>query len=119
MRYHYTKPIAYIITGGHDYYCDHPLYFCCTLYRNGYNGLAIIQQRFDTVSKKTWWGPIDEWLISDIFYNAKFKEYFDKNAGPLINGLYPTRSIRQVMWALKMKPLNKEKWETVFDRKDI
>ena len=24
-----------------------------------------------------------------------------------------------IMWALKMKPLSRERWETVFDRRDI
>lgn len=34
-------------------------------------------------------------------------------------GLYPTVTVRQMMWALKMKPMPKERWETVFDRKEI
>ena len=35
------------------------------------------------------------------------------------NDLYPTVTIRQIMSALKMKPLKKERWETVFDRRII
>ena len=35
------------------------------------------------------------------------------------DGLYPTVTIRQIMWALKIKPIPKERWETVFDRSDI
>lgn len=31
------------------------------------------------------------------------------------DGLYPTVTIRQIMWALKMKPLPRERWETCFD----
>jgi len=31
----------------------------------------------------------------------------------------PTVTVRQIMWALKMKPIKKEKWETCFDRRDI
>jgi len=27
--------------------------------------------------------------------------------------------VRQIMWALKMKPIKRERWETVFDRKEI
>ena len=27
-----------------------------------------------------------------------------------------TVTVRQIMWALRMKPLKKERWETVFDR---
>ena len=32
------------------------------------------------------------------------------------DGLYPTVTVRKLMWALRMKPLKKERWETVFDR---
>lgn len=32
---------------------------------------------------------------------------------------YPTVTIRQIMWALKMKPLPKQPWETVFDHTPI
>lgn len=32
---------------------------------------------------------------------------------------YPTVTIRQIMWALKMKPIKRERWETVFDRRDV
>ena len=48
-----------------------------------------------------------------------FKGYFDMRSGMATNGLYPTVTIRQIMWALKMKPIKKERWETVFDRRDI
>ena len=34
-------------------------------------------------------------------------------------GLYPTVTIRQIMWALKIKPLKRERWETCFDRREI
>lgn len=47
------------------------------------------------------------------------KEFFDERAGTCTNGLWPTVTIRQIMWALKMKPLQKQRWETVFDRRDI
>ena len=43
-------------------------------------------------------------------YKLKLEE--DKNT-------YPTVTVRQIMWALKMKPIQKERWETVFDRRDI
>jgi hypothetical protein len=36
-----------------------------------------------------------------------------------MDGLYPTVTVRQIMWSLKMKPIPKEKWETVFDRREI
>lgn len=49
----------------------------------------------------------------------KFKEFFDARSGTATDGLYPTVTIRQIMWALKIKPILKERWETVFDRRDI
>ena len=52
----------------------------------------------------------------DIFTSC-FKKFFDDRAGEDTDGLYPTVTIRQIMWALKMKPLAKERWETCFDRK--
>ena len=43
----------------------------------------------------------------------------DEEYDALTDGLYPTVTVRQIMWALKMKPIQKERWETVFDRRDI
>ena len=40
-------------------------------------------------------------------------------SGMATDGLYPTVTIRQIMWALKMKPIKRERWETVFDRRNI
>lgn len=31
----------------------------------------------------------------------------------------PTVTIRQIMWALKMKPIQRQRWETCFDRREI
>ena len=76
----------------------------------------MIQQRFERNDKITWWGEIDIWLCAELYLHPEFKSYFDKRAGVCINGIYPTVTIRQIMWALKMKP---ERWETVFDRKNI
>lgn len=118
MRYHYEKPIGYIIVG-EIYKCDHELYSECTLFRDGIRGLAIIQQRFNYISKCTWWGPIDEWLTMDIYYHKEFREYFEKRADVAIDYIYPTVTVRQVMWALKMKPLLRKRWETVFDRRFV
>lgn len=119
MRYHYEKPDIYISTYGETYICDHPVYGTCTLFKINDVGLAIIQQRYDASTKKTWWGELDPWLPNDLYLHADFKEFFDKRAGPAVNGLYPTVTVRQIMWALKMKPLPKQRWETVFDRRDI
>ena len=99
--------------------CEHPIYDRCTVFEIDGRGLAIIQQRFDEETKSTWWGELDPWLTDDIYLNPGFKEYFDKRAAKRLYGLYPTVAVRQIMWALKMKPLPRERWETVFDRKDI
>lgn len=119
MRYHYEKPSIYLSMYGRTYICDHPVYSRCTLYQINDKGLAIIQQRCDTDTKNTWWSEIDPWLTDDIYLHPKFKEFFEKRAGTCTDGLYPTVTIRQVMWALKMKPLPRERWETCFDRKSV
>lgn len=119
MRYHYDKPSIYLSMYGTTYNCNHPVYDRCTLYKIGERGLAIIQQRFDSETKTTWWDEIDPWLTDDIYLHPKFKKYFDKRAGECEEGLYPTVTIRQLMWGLKMKPMKRKRWETCFDRKDI
>lgn len=119
MRYHYEKPTLYSSMYGNTYNCDHPVYDQCTLYLINGRGLAVIQQRHDPAKKRTWWGQIDPWLTDDLYLHPKFKEYFDERSGKRKDGLYPTVTIRQIMWALKMKPLPKERWETAFDRRSI
>lgn len=117
MRYHYEKPAAYLSMYGSIYICNHPVYSKCTLFKNDNKGLAVIQQRYR--SKRTWWSEIDPWLTDMLYLHPKFKGYFDERAGEAKDGLYPTVTIRQMMWALKIKPLPKERWETCFDRRDI
>ncbi len=85
----------------------------------GKKGLAVIQQRYDKHSKSTWWSFIDPWLIDELYLHPNFKSFFDLRAGYPVDGLYPTVTIRQMMWALKMKPLKRERWETCFDRRYI
>ncbi len=104
---------------GKTYICDHPVYNKCTLFLINNKGLAVIQQRFDYETKKTWWGEIDEWLTDAIYVHPKFKEYFDSIAEEAVDGIFPTVTIRQLMWHLRMKPLYKERWETVFDHSRI
>lgn len=104
---------------GETYICDHPAYHTCTLFKIRDNGLAVIQQRFDPVTKKTWWGELDPWLTDDLYLHPRFKQLFDERSGPCTDGLYPTITIRQLMWSLKMKPLPRERWETCFDRRDV
>lgn len=119
MRYHFKPPEFFTSRYGKTYICDHPVYARCTLYVIGERGLAVIQQRFDPVTKTTCWGELDPWLTDAIYLHAGFYTYFEKRAKPVSGGLFPTTTVRQLMWALKMKPLPKERWETVFDRRDI
>lgn len=119
MRYHYEKPSIYRSIYGQTYICDHPAYTRCTLFEIEDRGLAVIQQRYDRKTKHTWWSEIDPWLTDALYLHPRFKKYFDERAGECTNGLYPTVTLRQIMWSMRMKPIFKERWETVFDRKDI
>lgn len=119
MRYHYEKPEIYTSLYGHTYVCDHPVYDKCTLYLIHNRGLAIIQQRFDGETKTTRWGEIDPWLTDALYLHPGFIDFFEERAGTCTDGLYPTVTIRQIMWALKLKPLPKDRWETCFDRRNI
>jgi len=122
MRYYYKKSGKELIGSfyGEIYICDHPVYGDCTLYLIGKRGLAIIQQRYNSSNKTTWWGRIDDYLRNDIYLHPRFKTYFDEKAGVKDkNNLYPTVTIRQIMWGLRMKPLKREVWETCFDHSPI
>ena len=119
MRYHYEKPNIYLSTYGFTYDCDHPVYNNCTLYQIGDKGLAIIQQRFNENLKTTWWSEIDPWLTDVIYLHPGFTAFFEERAGECTDGLYPTVTIRQIMWALKLKPMPRQRWETCFDRRLI
>lgn len=119
MRYHHIKPEFYIHRYGKVYICDHPIYNRCTLYELNGKGLAIIQQRFDISAKTTAWSEIDPWLTDAIYLNPGFCKLFEERAKSDTDGLFPTITVRQIMWALKMKPIPKEPWETAFDRRNI
>lgn len=119
MHYHYEKPAIYSSLYGKKYICNHPVYDSRTLYLIEDRGLAVIQQRFDPQTKQSWWSEVDPWLTDTLYLHPGFKEYFDKRSKPSDQGLYPTVTVRQIMWALKLKPIKRERWETVFDRKNI
>lgn len=119
MRYHYEKPENYTSMYGQTYECDHPVYSRCTLFKIDEIGLAVIQQRYDPKTKTTWWTEIDPWLVDDLYLCPNFYQYFEERAKKCSDGLYPTVTVRQLMWSLKMKPLPKERWETTFDRRNI
>ena len=117
MKYYYEPPEKWKTGGWKTYKCNHPLYNRCTLYTgedNNWNeiGIAVVQMRFNDASKAFWWGSIDPRIAYDICQQETFGEFFYENAAePDENGLYPTFTIRQIMWALRMKPLRKEYWE--------
>lgn len=75
MRYHYKKPEIYLSMYGKVYFCDHPVYHCCTLFQIGEKGLAVIQQRFDEKMKSTWWGEVDPWITDDLYLHPCFKAH--------------------------------------------
>ena len=103
-----SRSIAYI------YKCDHPLYKSCTLFKDGEVGLAVIQQRFNGEEKVSWWGAIDSWIIDDLIASENWTSIFAKRAGACENGLYPTIEVRKLMYAVGLKPLKKQFWETTF-----
>ena len=111
MKYFYKKPAEWV-GAGQTYICNHPFYNRCTLFRIGNRGLAIVQERFNEKTKARCWGPVEPWLSGDIFLNPNFNDFFDETAAePDPNGLYPTVTVRKIMWKLRMKPLRKEYWE--------
>lgn len=111
MKYHYEKPQTWTTKHASVYKCDHGVYTYCTLYRRGELGLAVVQQRWNPEMKVSWWGAIDPWLIDDIYNQPFFESFFFENADENENGIFPTVSVRKIMWALRMKPLPKEPWE--------
>jgi len=120
MRYHTEPQEIETARYGRTYVCDHPVYTKCTLFKMEDRGLAVIQQRYTPGKKTTSWGPIDPWLCDILYTNKNFMKYFNERAGVRDkNKIYPTVTIRQIMWALKIKPLKKERWETCFDRKEV
>ena len=119
MRYHYEPAGHTNEVYGRLYFCDHPVYNRCTLFLIREKGLAVIRQYFSQKTKSTYWREISNTLAADIFLHPNFPEIFEQKAKPCKDGLYPTITVRQLMWALRMKPLPKKRWETVFDRKDI
>lgn len=119
MRYYYESKPSLLDKSIFStvYHCDHPVYDKGTLYRMGSKGLVVIRQYL--IGKQTYWAELDNTLADDIYKNPGFYEYFKKHAEIRKDGLYPTVTVRQIMWALRMKPLKKERWETVFDRREI
>ena len=62
----------------------------------------------------------DEWIVDKLYLNKHFRAYFEKFSGVKSEkGFYPTVTLRQIMWALKMKPIKRKVWETAFDHAPI
>jgi hypothetical protein len=81
----------------------------------GHIGLAVVQKRFDQDEKHIYLDCVDPWLANDIYLAGGFELYFKSHAAVADeNGLYPTVELRKTMWALRMKPLPKEDWESHF-----
>lgn len=119
MGYHYEKPAIYLSKYGKIYTCSHPVYNKCTLFTIEEKGLSMIQQRFDPETKNHLVGLNRSLVNRHSILHPRFKEFFDNRAGECVNGLYPTVTIRQIMWALKIEPIPRELWETFFDRRNI
>ena len=120
MRYHYQKPHISSNLYNNIHIVDHPVYNRCTLFKIGNIGLSVIQQRYNISTKSTYWTEVDSWVADKIYMNESFLDFFNKFAAECTDdGLYATVTVRQIMWALRMKPLPRERWETVFDRKPI
>lgn len=112
MRYYTEKPKGVTNTRRYTYECNHPLYSQCTVIKKDEKGLAIVQMRYNAKLKIFWYGPIDSWLAEEIVNQAGFESYFAEHAEKPSDGLYPTVTSRQIMWALRMKPLKKSEWES-------
>lgn len=76
-------------------------------------GLSVIQEKFNSELKTKSWRELDPWLANDIYLQPGFLDYFNANAGYPVDGLYPTVTVRKIMWSLRMKPLRKEYWEEI------
>lgn len=98
MRYYYEKPEYYTVTKAKTVTTDDELYSQCTLYEVDGKGLKVVQLRFNPKLKVFFYGPIDDYLIDDIFSRNGFKEL-------LTEPPYKTIDVRKLMWKLRMKPL--------------
>lgn len=113
MRYHYESNTERSNGSSFKLYtCNHPLYHDCTLWTIDNKGLAVVQKKFNSKLKMTWWSYVEGALASDIEAQEGFNDFLKEHAEePDQNGLYPTFGVRRVMWALQMKPLKREIWE--------
>ena len=111
MKYYYKPNIRQQIHG-RTYKCNHPYYNYCTLYMNGDLGLAVVIKKFDPELKTFYFDRLPGYLANDIYEANGFADYFEEYAAVGNNGLYPTTTARSIMWALRMRPLAREEWES-------
>lgn len=111
MRYHYISKNS-IRKFGKRFEHDGSFFKSATLYAIRGMGLLVVIKRFDKVSKDYYYEELPPDVANDIYINENFKEYFIQHADyPDRYGLYPVVNVRKLMWALRMKPLEKEWWE--------
>lgn len=110
MRYHFIKPEFCEQYYGKTYKCNHPYYNTCTLYEHNGKGIAIVQLRYD--NKKWYYSEVDDYLANAIYMAKGFMKMFKEHAKEPVNGLYPTFTVRQVMWHLRLNPIPKQSWES-------
>ena len=102
MRYHYERATNYSSLYGTTYRCNHPVYTECALFKIHKNGLAVIQQRYNSRNKTTFWGSIDPWLVDELYLHKNFEAFFNERSGECAKELYSTVTIRQIMWGLRL-----------------
>lgn len=71
------------------------------------------------IKQHAWGRGIDPWLVNELYLHKNFEAFFNERSGGCVKELYPTVTIRQIMFGFKMKPLPRERCETCFDRKFI
>ena len=111
MKYFYKKPDICVQVFGRIIDLDHPVYKSGTLYFEKGIGLIVVQKHFNPDTRECFWGAVDVWIANDIYTWKNFPEYFFSNAS---KEDFPIFELRKLMWALRMKPLPKEAWESYF-----
>lgn len=115
MRYFYEKPKVTSNMYGTIEQWHHPAFIRCTVFTIAGKGLAVIQQYYNPNSKHTWWDAVDQTIADDVYLHPGFLKYFNDHAAYRDEeGHFPIVELRKIMWALRMKPLPKQPWETHF-----
>lgn len=109
MKYHYEKTEYGKPMYGRMVEIKDDIHTFGTLFEKDGKGVILVQKRF--VCKCLYWDRIDYWLANDIYEHPKFTAWFEQHA---TEENYPIFPVRSVMWALRMKPLPKQKWEDAF-----